>query len=109
MVNRNHRRPLLLAVGLSGVLAFDLGAAGATAVDAKVSATAPDSGRSPIVAIDGGRVRGVTVGGGYMFRGLPYAAPPTGQLRWRAPQPPAKWHGVRDATTFAPSCAPDRG
>ena len=38
------------------------------------------------------------------FLGLPYAAPPTGNLRWRPPQPAAAWSGVRDATTFGPSC-----
>ena len=42
--------------------------------------------------------------GGYAFLGLPYAAPPTGNLRWRPPAPPAGWRGVRDATQFAPSC-----
>ena len=40
----------------------------------------------------------------HAFLGLPYAAPPTGNLRWRPPQPPAHWQGVRDATSFAPSC-----
>ena len=62
-----------------------------------------DSGAAPIVTIAGGRVRGLTVPGGYVFRGLPYAAPPTGNLRWRPPRPPAGWQGVRDATRFAPS------
>lgn len=38
------------------------------------------------------------------FLGLPYAAPPVGQLRWRAPQPPATWKGMRDATKFAGRC-----
>ena len=38
---------------------------------------------------------------GYAFRGLPYAAAPTGDLRWRAPRPPASWQGVRDATQYA--------
>ena len=51
-----------------------------------------------------GAVRGVAVPGGYAFRGLPYAAPPTGNLRWRPPQPPASWNGIRDATQYAPSC-----
>jgi para-nitrobenzyl esterase len=46
----------------------------------------------------------VTVTGGFAFRGLPYAAPPTGDLRWRQPQLPGSWRGVRDATRFAPSC-----
>ena len=39
------------------------------------------------------------------FLGVPYAAPPVGALRWRAPQPAARWTGVRDATSFAPHCA----
>ena len=38
------------------------------------------------------------------FLGLPYAAPPVGHLRWKAPQPPAAWKGVRDATTFGARC-----
>jgi para-nitrobenzyl esterase len=38
------------------------------------------------------------------FLGLPYAAPPVGELRWKAPQPPSRWKGVRDATKFAARC-----
>jgi para-nitrobenzyl esterase len=38
------------------------------------------------------------------FLGLPYAAPPIGELRWRPPQPPSPWNGVRDATSFAGRC-----
>ena len=38
------------------------------------------------------------------FKGIPFAAPPVGELRWREPQPPAAWDGVRDATKFCPSC-----
>jgi len=38
------------------------------------------------------------------FLGLPYAAPPTGDLRWKAPQPPSMWKGVRDATKFGARC-----
>ena len=51
-----------------------------------------------------GAVRGVDVPGGYAFRGLPYAAPPVGDLRWRAPQRPASWRGIRDASQYAASC-----
>ena len=68
------------------------------------SGAATTSGTDPIVATRDGAVRGVAVPGGYAFRGLPYAAPPTGDLRWRPPQRPASWSGVRDATQFAPSC-----
>ena len=39
-----------------------------------------------------------------VFVGLPYAAPPVGELRWRAPRPAAPWKGVRDATRFGPRC-----
>src|SRR5947209_13557256 len=67
-------------------------------------AAAPHSGGVPIVRIADGSVRGAAVPSGYEFLGLPYAASPTGDLRWRPPQPPAGWEGVRDATQFAPSC-----
>lgn len=65
---------------------------------------AADSAAAPIVTIDDGAVRGAVVPGGYSFLGLPYAAPPAGNLRWRPPLPPPGWAGVRDATRFAPSC-----
>jgi para-nitrobenzyl esterase len=78
-------------------------AAGANALDTGVGA-ASNPGVVPIASITGGRVRGIAVSRGYEFLGLPYAAPPTGNLRWRPPRPPAGWGGVRDATQFAPSC-----
>jgi para-nitrobenzyl esterase len=59
----------------------------------------------PVVATTGGLVRGATTGGTDEFLGLPYAAPPVGALRWQPPQPAAPWHGIRDATAFAPHCA----
>lgn len=52
----------------------------------------------------GDLVGAVTTMGPYVFRGIPYAAPPVGSLRWHAPQPPASWQGVRKATTFGPAC-----
>jgi para-nitrobenzyl esterase len=103
-MNRNYPRILSLAVLLAALRAFNLGAAGDTAAGGAIAAAASQSGHAPIVTINGGRVRGVAEPGSYTFRGLPYAAPPTGRLRWRAPQPPAEWHGVRDATLYAPSC-----
>ena len=53
-----------------------------------------------------GKVHGKLINDGKVraFLGIPYAAPPVGDLRWRAPQPPAKWKGVRDAATFAARC-----
>ena len=52
---------------------------------------------------EGGAIRGVAVQGGHAFRGLPYAAPPVGELRWKAPQPAVPWAGVRDGSQFGPS------
>lgn len=95
---KRNSRLCWLVLSFTCVLGFDLGAAGA-------GARSPGhSDPEPIVRIDGGRVQGMAVPGGYVFRALPYAAPPTGGLRWRAPQPPDEWRGVRDATAFAPSC-----
>ena len=49
-------------------------------------------------------VKGTLEDGLSVFRGIPYAAPPVGDLRWRAPQPAAKWEGVRKATEFGRAC-----
>ncbi len=60
---------------------------------------------APHVRVAQGELAGtVTTMGPYVFEGIPYAAPPTGALRWHAPQPPAPWKGVRDATHFGASC-----
>ena len=103
-MNTTHSRRALLAAFCAALTALTVAGAGAAAADTDVAAAAARSGGTPIVNIDGGAVRGVAVPGGYAFRGLPYAAAPTGQLRWRAPRPATDWSGVRDATQFAPSC-----
>lgn len=54
------------------------------------------------VLTEKGLVQGVAEKDLTVFRGIPFAAPPVGDLRWRAPQPAAKWEGVRQATRFAP-------
>jgi para-nitrobenzyl esterase len=51
-----------------------------------------------------GKLRGHAAGGIDEFLGVPYAAPPVGPLRWRAPQPAAHWSGVRTATQYGPHC-----
>ncbi len=54
-----------------------------------------------------GKVHGKTINDGKVraFLGLPYAAPPVGDLRWKAPEPPANWKGARDATKYGARCA----
>lgn len=58
---------------------------------------------SAVVKTRFGEIRGVEEDGVKIFRGIPFAAPPTGELRFRAPLPPATWSGVRDASAFAPT------
>ena len=78
--------PLLLSLALCAVIA------------------APALGSQPSVEIAQGRLTGLSGGGVHQFRGIPYAAPPVGGLRWRSPQPPASWPGTRDATAFGAAC-----
>ena len=56
------------------------------------------------VRVDGGLITGAEKDGVRTWLGVPYAAPPVGQNRWRAPQPVVAWRGVKDATAFSPSC-----
>jgi para-nitrobenzyl esterase len=62
------------------------------------------------VKVDQGKIHGKTINNGKVkaFLGLPYAAPPVGNLRWKAPEPAAKWKGERDATKFGAHCAQGR-
>lgn len=59
---------------------------------------------APIAATASGQVEGRRDGAVESFRGVPFAAPPVGPLRWRAPQPAAAWPGVRNATEYGPDC-----
>lgn len=66
------------------------------------SAAAPD----PIVSLTAGRIRGASLEqGGAVFKGIPYAQPPLGELRWRPPAPVKAWTGERNATAFGAPCA----
>jgi para-nitrobenzyl esterase len=54
--------------------------------------------------VDTGVVAGQANGAVEVFKGIPFAAPPTGALRWEPPQPAAPWTGVRDASAYGPAC-----
>ena len=58
----------------------------------------------PVVETASGKVRGLLEEGVASCIGIPFAQPPIGELRWRAPQTPAPWEGIRDASTFGPHC-----
>ncbi|MDN5824173.1 MAG: carboxylesterase/lipase family protein [Micrococcaceae bacterium] len=64
---------------------------------------APGATGLPDVQVFGGVVRGVREGNVLSWRGIPYAAPPVGPLRFRAPAPPSGWNGVRDGSRFGPT------
>ena len=59
--------------------------------------------------VTGGRVAGVSADGVVSFKGIPFAAPPVGPLRWRSPQPVKPWTGVKQASSFAPGCMQNAG
>ena len=91
-------RSLVLAAVLAGVFAPVL-AAGLLAGAQTASAPAV-----PQVKTSSGVVEGKDAGAVNAFLGIPYAAPPVGDLRWKAPVPAAKWEGVRKATEFGSHC-----
>lgn len=63
---------------------------------------------APVVKIDSGALQGSVAEGVVSFKGIPFAAPPLGELRWRPPQPVTKWTGVRPATEFGADCMQGR-
>ena len=57
-----------------------------------------------VVSTESGRLRGIPGNAPQftVFRGIPYAKPPVGELRWKEPQPAEAWEGIRDASRFGP-------
>jgi para-nitrobenzyl esterase len=87
----------ILLCSLAGLVA-------ATGVTPTAQSQAPST-----VAVDTGELQGVLADGVLSFKGVPFAAPPVGELRWRPPQPAARWTGVRQAAEFGASCMQGRG
>lgn len=67
-------------------------------------AKASDTVNGPIVKSPAGQLQGRSEGALNVFKGIPYAVPPVGPLRWRSPTPSPRWTGVRQATEFGPAC-----
>lgn len=72
---------------------------------ASTGSTAARAGDAPIAATASGKIRGQIVDGINVFKGVPYGASTAGVNRWRKPQPPQAWTGIRDALAY-PSMAP---
>ncbi|WP_309092356.1 carboxylesterase family protein [Phenylobacterium sp.] len=81
-----------------------LGALLALMLGAESAAARPD----PVVQAPAGAVQGEALRGLNVFRGIPYAAPPLGERRWKPPAPLAPWAGVRQAKAFGPACLQPR-
>ncbi len=98
LCSRPSALPATLCLGLA--LAF-----GSTIVPAFAHGSQDDrDDHGPVVQTDKGSVRGFKKDGVYSFLGIPYAAPPVGNLRWRPPAAAGRWQGTRDATQFANTC-----
>lgn len=76
---------------------------------ALLTVTTPALAQEPVIASTGhGALSGQAEAGIASFKGIPFAQPPVGDLRWRAPEPVEAWQGVRDATRFGPACTQAR-
>ena len=77
-------------------------------VVASLCSAAPARAAPPVVQAPAGTVEGEVDGGARVFKGIPYAQPPVGQMRWKPPAPLPAWQGVRKATAFGPACVQPR-
>ncbi len=87
------------AIGLTRLLCCSLAPLAAIGVGTVGSSQSP-----PSVGIETGQLQGVVDEGVESFKGIPFAAPPVGDLRWRPPQAAARWTGVRQAAEFGTDC-----
>ena len=97
----------LSAPGWSQQAAPGRGAAAPAPARAPAPPPAPPTGKAPIVRVSGGQVEGAFFTPAKdiaVYRGIPFAAAPTGDLRWRSPQPVKSWSGVRDGSTYSATC-----
>ncbi|KPI00160.1 Carboxylesterase [Actinobacteria bacterium OK074] len=103
----SFRRGAAAALGVAALVALGLMSPVAADSDSAAGRTATPA--STTVQTAQGKVRGISRTGYDAWLGIPYAADPTGKLRWQAPRPTARWNGVRDATKFADRCAQAAG
>ena len=90
MASQTWFRSLLLAFATAGLSAC--------------SNPGPDVSTRPVVDLQQGRLAGEREGNLDVYRAIPYAPPPVGDARWKAPGPAPSWKGVRDASAFGPAC-----
>ena len=99
-MNTRHRK-LFIALWL-------IAAIFCTSVSAQETNQSKPAQAPAVVRVDSGQLQGVEADGVISFKGIPFAAPPVGELRWRPPQPTPRWKGVRQAAEFGPPCMQGR-
>jgi para-nitrobenzyl esterase len=88
-------------LGFAGILSTALAACGGGSGDSTMAGCVSTA---TVVCTQSGQLQGAVEGSFRAFRGIPFAAPPVGDLRWRPPAAPASWQGVRSATAFGNKC-----
>jgi para-nitrobenzyl esterase len=96
-----------LAAGFSAMAIVSMsgcGGGGSSSVSPPTTTTAPSISSDAKVSVKSGELQGLNLASGVRaFLGVPFAAPPVGNLRWKAPQPVAPWSGTRPAQTLPPT------
>ena len=69
-----------------------------------LNSTLGASGSNNLIRVDGGTISGTAADGVRSYKGIPFAAPPVGDLRWKPPQPVIPWEGVRECISFGAEC-----
>ncbi|TCC10040.1 carboxylesterase/lipase family protein [Kribbella soli] len=98
----SRRLGVLLTAAL---LASSAAACGGAAEATTNNRSTPETPAHTVVSTDAGAVRGTLTADARLFQGIPYAAPPIGELRWASPQRAASWRGIRDAAKPGNRCA----
>jgi para-nitrobenzyl esterase len=99
-----------LLLGIAAPVLYQMGRGGhypsyrASGVSNLSLQVASETTIDPIVQIDAGTLHGTHIGSTIVFRGIPYARPPVGELRWQPPMPPIPWQGVKEATQPGSAC-----
>jgi para-nitrobenzyl esterase len=98
------KRFIVQVAAITCVLAANIAFSQAQKAGEPAAAAPPPALNGPTVKVSQGKVQGFVADGVAVFKGLPFAAPPVGDLRWQAPKAAAKWSNVRPGNVFSATC-----